>query len=118
MVVMLRESVGLVADILKEPQGEGTPTQYDRVRQARDVDLFLLLRQRDDSRRGLLQGGEGIERRVELSLAAVDQKDIGMRLLPLAEALNAAADHLADRGVVVDALDALNLVASVPGLEG
>ena len=51
-----------------------------------------------------LEGLERLEGRVELPLAAVDQEDVGEGLVALLEALDAAADDLADRGEVVDAL--------------
>ena len=91
VVVVLGEAVGLVADVLEQPQGERAAAQDDRVGPAGDVDLLLLLGQRDQGRRGDAERLEGVEGRVELALAAVDQEDVGERLVALLEALDPAA---------------------------
>ena len=88
---MLGEAVGLVADVLQQPQGERAAAQDDRVGPAGDVDLLLALGQRDQGRRRDAQGLEGVEGGVELALAAVDQEDVGERLVALLQALDAAA---------------------------
>src|SRR5262249_4673268 len=50
-------------------------------------------------------------------LAAVDQEDVGERLVAVAEPTDATADDLADRGEVVHAGDAGDLVPPITGLE-
>ena len=45
MVIMLGEPVSLVADVLKQAQGEGTAAEHDRVGAAGDVDFLLALGQ-------------------------------------------------------------------------
>ena len=100
---MLGEAVGLVADVLQQPQGERAAGEHDRVGPAGQVDLFLLLGQGDDGRRDDLERVEGGQGRGELALAAVDQPDVGERLVALLQALDPPRDDLADRGEVVDA---------------
>ena len=51
VVIMLGEPVGLVADVLKQPQGERAAAEDDRVGPAGDVDLLLALGQGDQGRR-------------------------------------------------------------------
>src|SRR5512135_1083192 len=70
VVVMLGEAVGLVADVLQEPQRERPPAQNDRLGLPGDEDLFLALGQRDQGRGGTSHRLECLERRVELALAA------------------------------------------------
>ena len=48
------------------------------------------------------KGLERVQGGAELALAAVDQEDVGERLVALLEPLDAPADHLSDRGEVVD----------------
>ncbi len=50
-MIMLGEPVGLVADVLQQPQGERSAAQHDRVGPAGQIDLLLLLGQGDDGRR-------------------------------------------------------------------
>src|SRR5262245_37795849 len=92
--------------------------QSQRFGLARAIDLLLALRQRDQTRRLDPEHAEGVQRRVELALAAVDQQHVGEDLLLLLQATKAATDDLADRGEVVNALDAPDAEASVARLEG
>ena len=103
MVVMLSEAVGLVADVLQEPQGERPAAEHDRLGPSLHEDLFLALGQGDDGRRDDLERVEGGQGGAELALAAVDQPDVGERLVALLEALDPPRDDLADRREVVDA---------------
>ena len=91
VVIVLGEAVGFVADVLEQPEGERPAAEDDRVGAAGDVDLFLALGQRDHGRGNDLQGLEGVQRRAELALAAVDQEDVGERLIALLESLDSAA---------------------------
>ena len=54
---------------------------------------------------------------LELPLAAVDQPDVGKRLVALLEPLDPPRDDLADRREVVDARHALDLVTAIARLE-
>src|SRR5205814_10660385 len=93
-VVVLSEAMGLVADVLQQPQGRGVTTQPQGFRHAGAVDLFLALRQRDQARRLDAEHAEDVQRRVELPLAAVDEQHVGEGLLLLLQATEAAADDL------------------------
>ena len=55
VVIVPGEPVGFVADVLQEPQGERASAQHDRVGPAGHEDLFLLLGEGDDGRRGDLE---------------------------------------------------------------
>ena len=54
---------------------------------------------------------------LKLPLAAVDQPDVGERLVALLKPLDPPRDDLADRREVVDARHALDLVAAIARLE-
>src|SRR5437870_7740461 len=77
VMVVLGEAVGLVAHVLEQPQRRGVLAQAQRLGLAGPVDLLLALGQRDQAQRLQAQQAEGLERRVELALAAVDQPDVG-----------------------------------------
>ena len=77
---MLREAVGFVADVFEKPERVGVAGESQRLGFAWQENLFLALRQRDDARRLNAERLEGVERRRELPLAAVDEEDVGQRL--------------------------------------
>ena len=53
---MLREAVGLVADVLKQPQRRGVPAQAQRLGVARPVDFLFAFRQAGAQPVARLQG--------------------------------------------------------------
>ena len=114
---MLREAVGLVADVLEQLQAEVVPRQLQRLALGLHVDQLLLLRQRDDHRRLDVHRLEDFQRRVELAEAAVDEDHVGVQLVVAAGLAVAAADDFLDGQVVVVPLPVLDLVAAVAVLE-
>ena len=72
MMIVLREPMGLVADVLEQTQRRRVPAQAQRFFFAGTVDLFLTLRQRDQT--GWLNAHEeqGFPRGVELAATAID----------------------------------------------
>src|SRR5947209_3470393 len=86
LVIVLREPMRLVAHILQQPQRRRVPAQAQRLRLAGPVNLLLALRQRDQARRLNSQQVERLQRRVQLPLAAVNEKNIGERRLLVVQA--------------------------------
>ena len=52
MMILLRKSVGFIADVLQEPQGVGVAAEAEGFFGAGDEDLFFALGERDHGRRG------------------------------------------------------------------
>ena len=104
---MLGEAVGLVADVLQQPQGIAVAAQPQRLVAAGHVNLFLALGQRKDRRRPHAQRVQGAEGRVKLPLAAVDQEDVGQGVAlgrSFGQPLESPRNGLVDAGKIVDAL--------------
>jgi hypothetical protein len=51
VVIVLREAMGFVADILQQSQRRGVAAELDRLRYARAENLFFLFRKRNERRR-------------------------------------------------------------------
>src|SRR2546428_13060571 len=91
----------LVARALEQLQGGAAPRQLQRIGPSGEKHLLLLLRQADDRQLVLPQGPRRVDRRPELTLAAVDHHQIGERLLLGDAATQVARDDFVYRGEVV-----------------
>src|SRR5258708_5649084 len=104
-MVMLREAMRLVADVLQQPQRRRVPAQAQRLRLAGAINLLLTLGERNQAWRLNAQQPKNVLGRVELPLAAVDEQDVGeYRLLLVvprpAGGAESPRDDLANRGEV------------------
>ena len=103
---MLGKAMGLVADVLEQTEGIAVAAEPQRLFAAGHVDLFLALGQREDRRRTDSQCIQRTEGRMELPLAAVDQKYVrqGVALGGLVgQLLKTPRNGLVDAGKIVDA---------------
>src|SRR6185503_13825922 len=113
-----REAMRFVARLLEHAQRRRPARETKRFATADHEDFFLALREADDRQRAkaeLLERGVG---RAELPLAAVDDHEIGKRLLLVAPAREVARHDLVHRCEVVDALDRLHLELAILGAIG
>src|SRR5207247_6480595 len=76
LVVGDREAVGLVADLLERMERGRRRVERERVEALADVDLLLLLGERDDGKVVEAEVLQHLEPHVELATAAVDQAEI------------------------------------------
>ncbi len=81
-MVVLREPVGFVAQILQQFQPHMVPFQPNRFDDALHVNQFLLFRERNDLGGSVVHGLEHVHGRIELPDTAVDQDQIGVKLIP------------------------------------
>src|SRR2546421_9735370 len=70
VMIVLGEAVGLVADVLQQPQRRRIPAQAQRLRLTRTVDLFFFLGQRQETRCLGAQHLQRFQGGVQLALAA------------------------------------------------
>src|SRR5258708_1577262 len=80
MMVVLGKAVGLVADVLQEPQRVSVAAEPQRLVHAGLVDLLLAFGQRNDRRRRQSQFAKCGQPSVQLPLASVDQQNVGKSL--------------------------------------
>ena len=110
--------MGLVADVLQEPQGVRPPGEATGLVFAGDVDLFFLLGQRDGEWRRDAERPHRLQGRVELAFAAVDEQQVRERLALVLQPCQPAGDDLGDRGEIVYARDGPDAEPLVAVLEG
>ena len=117
MMIVLREAVGLVADLLEQAQAEVVPAEFDRGGSPLDVDQFFLFGQAHDHRWRDIERIEDLHGGVELAEPAVDQDHLGVELAAAARLAVAPADDLLQRLVVI-IFDGCDLISAVLVLEG
>src|SRR5262245_41263291 len=113
MMIMLRKPMCLITHILEQPQRGGGAAEFERLFLIEAVDLLFLLRQRQQARRGDEERVEGFLSGAELAFAAVDEDNVGERLIFAQETAITAGDHLADAGEIIDPFDRLDAEAAV-----
>ena len=103
VVIMLGEAVGLVANVLEQAKGEGSAGEtigsdlpWTKISSSRLASAITV-------GGTTLSDSNAASAELELPLAAVDQPDVGKRLVALLQALDPARDDLANRREVVDA---------------
>src|SRR4051794_40087432 len=110
--------MGLVTRLLEEAERGRAPREADGLAAAGNEDLLLALGERDERQLAEPDRLEGGTRGAQLSLAAVDDHEIGKRTLLRDPAREVAADDLVHRREVVDPGDALDLELPVLGALG
>ena len=80
-MVVLGETVGLVADVLQQAQGVGMAAEAKGRVEVHGEDRFLALGQGDDHRRADGHVAEGFQPGVELPESSVDQYDVWIKLV-------------------------------------
>src|SRR5438876_1109549 len=73
--------MGLVAGALQQLQGRAPPRQRERLHATRQENFLLALREADDRELLLTDRTGGVQRRAEPTLPAVDDQQVGQRLL-------------------------------------
>src|SRR5947208_9586613 len=113
LVVGDREAVGLVADLLERVERGRRRVERERVEALADVDLLLLLGERDDGKVVEAEVLQHLEPHVELATAAVDQDEIREWRPLLQRPREPPREDLAERGEVVRSRDGLDPEALV-----
>src|SRR5439155_6216352 len=94
------------------------PAQPHRLGVARAINLLLALGQRDEARRLAAEHAKHLQRRVELTLAAVNQEDVRIDdLFVMPAHAKTPRYHFADRCEIVHAFHTANPIAAITGLE-
>ncbi len=117
-MVVLGEAVGFVAEILQQFEAHVVAGEAEGGGFGLDVEQFFFLGERNDHGGFDVHGGEDFHGRVELAEAAVDEDDVGIKLVARAGFAIAARDHFLNRKVVVVAQIVLDLVAAIGVFEG
>src|SRR5216683_3815730 len=92
-------------------------TQAQRLLVSRPINFFLPLGQRNKSRRLPLDHLKSFLSRAQLTLAAVNQQNVGKYRFVIGPPPIAPTYHFPDRGEIIYSGNATNAIAAVSGLE-
>src|SRR5947208_10452411 len=113
-----REAMGLVTHALQQLQAGAAPRQAQAVRSPGEKHLLLPFREADDRQLVAAHAARGLERGAELSLAAVDDHEVGEGLLLLEATPQEPGDYLVHGREVVLLARTFDPEAAVLGLLG
>jgi hypothetical protein len=115
--IVLRESVGLIANALEKSQRGIATFELDRFRLARSINLLVSFRQGYETRRFDLKQMKHVKGRVKLAFSAVNKNQVRENLVLILQAAKTAADDFPNRCKVIDTLDGSDLESPVSRLE-